>query len=166
MSWLARLWRERRNALLLAAAALALAATFLNPGLTLGRPLFDEVIVLDITQSMNVTDRVLDGKPVSRLAFAKHALRQSLPIHIVGAPSAPAVMVPDLIWLLVPVLSGVSVLLPGAAAVGRRPDPRGQHPLDLAAGRAHQAGRRPEPLAQHSQAIGFQPTASIRSRKT
>jgi len=77
LTWLS-FWRERRDALLLAAAALALAATFLNPGLTLGRPLFDEVVVLDITQSMNVTDRVLDGKPVSRLAFAKHALRQSL----------------------------------------------------------------------------------------
>jgi mxaL protein len=63
---------------LLAAAALALAATFANPGLRIERQLFEHVVVLDITQSMNVTDQVLDGKPASRLAFAKDALRQGL----------------------------------------------------------------------------------------
>ena len=44
----------------------------------LERPLFDHVIVLDVTQSMGVTDMRLDGKQVSRLAYAKYALRQSL----------------------------------------------------------------------------------------
>jgi mxaL protein len=37
--------------------------------------------VLDVTQSMNVTDERVDGQPVSRLAFAKKALRQSL-LHL------------------------------------------------------------------------------------
>ena len=55
-----------------------LAASFLNPGVMLERPSFEHVVVLDVTQSMNVTDVQLDGKPVSRLALAKHALRQSL----------------------------------------------------------------------------------------
>lgn len=63
---------------LLIGAALALAATFLNPVATVDRALFDQVIVLDITQSMNVTDYQLEGKPVSRLSYAKHALRQLL----------------------------------------------------------------------------------------
>jgi mxaL protein len=40
--------------------------------------MFDHVIVLDVTQSMNVTDADIDGRPASRLAFAKHALRQTL----------------------------------------------------------------------------------------
>ena len=71
-------WQRQRDRWLLAAAALALGGCFLNPGWTLQRPLFEHVIVLDVTQSMNVTDRQLDGKPVSRLAFAKQALRQSL----------------------------------------------------------------------------------------
>ena len=71
-------WQRQRDRWLLAAAGLALAGTFLNPGWTLPRPLFEHVIVLDVTQSMNVTDQQLDGKPVSRLAFAKQALRQSL----------------------------------------------------------------------------------------
>jgi mxaL protein len=61
-----------------ALAALALAATFLDPGVRIERRLFEHVVVLDITQSMNVTDELLDGKPASRLAFAKHALRESL----------------------------------------------------------------------------------------
>lgn len=67
-----------RERWLLAAAALALAATFLNPSVRIERKLFEHVVVLDITQSMNVTDAVLAGKPVSRLDFAKDALRQSL----------------------------------------------------------------------------------------
>jgi mxaL protein len=63
---------------LLAGAALALAACFLNPTWPAERALFEQVIVLDVTQSMNVQDAVLGGRPVSRLAFAKDALRQSL----------------------------------------------------------------------------------------
>ena len=63
---------------LLGVAALALAATFLHPALTVQRPLFEYVIVLDITQSMNVLDYTLDGKSVSRLDYAKHALRETL----------------------------------------------------------------------------------------
>ena len=44
----------------------------------LERRSFEHVVVLDVTQSMNVTDVQLDGKPVSRLTLAKHALRESL----------------------------------------------------------------------------------------
>lgn len=63
----------------LAAAALALAASLLNPQVMLKRMLFEHVVVLDVTQSMNVTDALIDGRPASRLAFAKHALRAALP---------------------------------------------------------------------------------------
>ena len=71
-------WRHSRDRWLLVAAALALAGGFLNPGLMMERARFEQVIVLDVTQSMNVADQQLDGKPVSRLAFAKQALRDSL----------------------------------------------------------------------------------------
>lgn len=60
-------------------ATLLLAATFLNPTVMLERARFDHVIVLDVTQSMNVEDEQLAGKPVSRLAFAKDAMRRLLP---------------------------------------------------------------------------------------
>ncbi len=75
---LAASWRNGRDRWLLGAAALALVASFLNPGVMMERARFEQVIVLDITQSMNVADVQIDGRPASRLAFAKHALRESL----------------------------------------------------------------------------------------
>jgi len=62
----------------LAGAALALAACFLEPAVEIEQPLFEHVVVIDVTQSMNVQDELLDGRPASRLAFAKQALGQSL----------------------------------------------------------------------------------------
>ena len=70
--------RRHGDAALLATAALLLAASLLGPSVPMQRALFDHVIVLDITQSMNVRDTLIDGKPAARLDFAKHALRQSL----------------------------------------------------------------------------------------
>lgn len=61
-----------------ALAALLIAATFAEPRVPLPRPRFEHVVVLDITQSMNVTDVELDGRPASRLAFAQRALYQAL----------------------------------------------------------------------------------------
>ena len=78
LEWLRASWRSQRERWLLALAAMTLAATFVDPGVRIERKLFEHVVVLDITQSMNVTDQTLDGKPASRLAFAKYALRQSL----------------------------------------------------------------------------------------
>lgn len=66
------------DTLLLAGAALALAVALLRPVLPWKRHRVDQVVVIDITQSMNVPDQRLNGKPVSRLAFAKHQLRQLL----------------------------------------------------------------------------------------
>ena len=42
------------------------------------QPLFEHVVVLDVTQSMNVADQDAAGQPVSRLAFVKQALRVAL----------------------------------------------------------------------------------------
>ena len=77
-SWAAASWRTHAQAWLLAGAAFALAACLMNPGWPVERARFDHVIVLDITQSMDVQDELLDGKPASRLAYAKHALRHAL----------------------------------------------------------------------------------------
>lgn len=65
----------RRSALL---AAVLIAATFADPRVSLPRPRFEHVVVLDVTQSMNVTDVEIDGRPASRLAYARHALHQTL----------------------------------------------------------------------------------------
>jgi mxaL protein len=63
---------------LLAGAALALGASLLNPGISIKQPLFEHVVILDITQSMNVLDQQIGGRPASRLAASKTALRRSL----------------------------------------------------------------------------------------
>lgn len=71
-------WQRNPDRWLLVCAALALAASLLDPRLTLRRSLFEHVIVLDVTQSMGVTDLRIEGRPVSRLSYAKQALRQAL----------------------------------------------------------------------------------------
>jgi mxaL protein len=77
----ARAWASARrepDRWQLGAAALALAACFLKPGVEVEQSLFEHVIVLDVTQSMNVQDELVQGRQASRLAFAKHALGQAL----------------------------------------------------------------------------------------
>ena len=76
-SLLARI-RETRGRSLLIAACLGLAATFLYPHVTLPRPQYRLLFVLDVSQSMNTTDRSLRGEPVSRIAFVREILRESL----------------------------------------------------------------------------------------
>jgi mxaL protein len=63
---------------LLLAAALVLAATFARPTYTTERPRFEHVVVLDVTQSMNVEDEQWQGRPLSRLDAAKAALRAAI----------------------------------------------------------------------------------------
>jgi len=71
-------WRTHAERCLLVGAAAALVVCLLNPSWSVERARFDHVVVLDITQSMDVQDETLDGKPVSRLLYAKHALREAL----------------------------------------------------------------------------------------
>lgn len=65
-----------RGGLLL--AALALGVALLEPKLSWPKAEHDLLIVLDVTQSMEVADVQRDGQPVTRLAAAKAALDQSL----------------------------------------------------------------------------------------
>ncbi|CAD6542979.1 vWA domain-containing protein [Paraburkholderia sabiae] len=59
-------------------AALLLAAAVLMPPIEFKRPVFRYVITFDITQSMDVEDVTLGGKPVSRIDFAKAAISDAL----------------------------------------------------------------------------------------
>ncbi|MEO5734818.1 MAG: MxaL protein [Rubrivivax sp.] len=72
------LWHQHGQRALLIGAALALAGCLLNPRWPWPQARVEQVVVIDITQSMNVVDQRLQGKPASRLAFAKNALRSSL----------------------------------------------------------------------------------------
>lgn len=74
-AWARPSWADR---VALAVAALALAASLFSPAVPMRQSLFDHLVILDVTQSMNVPDRVLDGRPASRLAFAKRQVRDAL----------------------------------------------------------------------------------------
>jgi mxaL protein len=72
--------RNWRDVLLLALAAVLLAMTFARPTSRLQLADVEAVVVIDITQSMNATDQLQQGKAVSRLAYAKAELER-----VVGA---------------------------------------------------------------------------------
>jgi mxaL protein len=61
-----------------AIAFLLLLAAIFMPPFEVSRATYDYLVVFDITQSMNVEDYELDGSPVSRLAFAREAVRRTL----------------------------------------------------------------------------------------
>ena len=65
--------RRGRGWMLAAAVALLLVAAFLPP-LRLARDVVNHLVVIDISQSMYVTDAMIDGRSVSRLAFVRRAL--------------------------------------------------------------------------------------------
>ncbi|HEY6643375.1 vWA domain-containing protein [Povalibacter sp.] len=67
-----------KDSRLIALALALLILALVVPAVELPRDTFDYVVVFDISQSMNVEDYELDGEPVSRLAFARAAARQTL----------------------------------------------------------------------------------------
>ncbi len=59
-------------------ALILLLIALIVPTLNLPRDTYSYIIFFDISQSMNVEDYELDGKPASRLDYARHAVRQAL----------------------------------------------------------------------------------------
>ncbi len=59
-------------------AFLLLIAAVAMPSVLLPRNAFSYIVTFDITQSMDVEDVALNGAPVSRLAFARAAMRETL----------------------------------------------------------------------------------------
>ena len=70
-------WRER-GFLLRAGALLCLLAGAWLPPITIARPVYTVIAVLDITLSMNVRDQSIDGAAVSRIAIEKRATQDLL----------------------------------------------------------------------------------------
>src|SRR3989338_4963789 len=62
----------------LVGVAVLMVAALLTPTVRMERNVYHYLVAFDITQSQNAEDYVLDGKPVSRLAFAKHAARAAI----------------------------------------------------------------------------------------
>jgi mxaL protein len=59
-------------------ATLALGVAVFMPKISLQRQLPALIAIVDITQSMNVTDETLNGRAVSRLAFVKESLQRAV----------------------------------------------------------------------------------------
>jgi mxaL protein len=70
--------RHRRDIALMSLALLLLIIAMFKPTVPIKRDVFSYVFVADITQSMNVIDATLDGKPVSRMQYQQYLLHRIL----------------------------------------------------------------------------------------
>jgi mxaL protein len=68
--------RHRHDAALLLGALLLLVIALFNPKLPVKRDIYSYIFVADISQSMNVIDKSLQGKPVSRMVFMQDTLHK------------------------------------------------------------------------------------------
>jgi mxaL protein len=75
--WLSSVFDRESLALLLALGLLLLA--LLMPQIPIRRATYDYIVVFDISQSMSVMDYEIDRLPVSRLQFAREAVKRALP---------------------------------------------------------------------------------------
>jgi len=75
-----RLIRELsdKSSLAIASALALLLIALVVPTLNMPRDTFSYLVFFDISQSMNVEDYELDGTPASRLAYARHTVREAL----------------------------------------------------------------------------------------
>lgn len=73
--WL-RHFIKHRDTALLAVALLCLLAAILRPTIPFKRNIYTYFLVADISQSMNATDMVLNGKKVSRMAYMQNLMHE------------------------------------------------------------------------------------------
>lgn len=69
-------FRHRHDAALLLAALLLLVVALFNPKIPIKRDIYSYIFVADISQSMNVIDKSLNGKPATRIAFTQNMLHK------------------------------------------------------------------------------------------
>lgn len=70
--------RLSRETAMLAGALLLLIVATLRPTIPLQRDIHTYLLVVDITQSMNAVDMRLNGKPVSRIAYTRRLLHDTV----------------------------------------------------------------------------------------
>jgi mxaL protein len=68
--------RHRKDVSLLLAAFLLLVIALFNPTIPVKRNIYSYIFAVDISQSMNVVDKTLNGKPVSRLVYIQDTLHK------------------------------------------------------------------------------------------
>jgi len=70
--------KEDKNLLMLLLAVLSIAAAIANPSIPFKRDIYNYIFVVDISQSMNTEDMILNNEKVSRLDYTKATLRTVL----------------------------------------------------------------------------------------
>lgn len=70
--------RLHHESILLTTALLLLILAAFNPSTKITRNIKSYMILIDVTQSMNVKDMQVGGRPVSRLDFTKHLVKDAL----------------------------------------------------------------------------------------
>lgn len=78
MHKLIKILRERRDVALLCAALLLLLIAMLRPAVPIKRDIHTYLLVIDITQSMNVSDMAIDGKSATRIEYTRKLLHDSI----------------------------------------------------------------------------------------
>jgi mxaL protein len=68
--------RHRRDTTLLLVTLVLLIAAVFQPTVPLKRDIYSYILVADISQSMNVMDKELNGKPVSRMAYTQDTMHK------------------------------------------------------------------------------------------
>jgi mxaL protein len=68
--------RHRRDVTLLSAALVLLLIALFKPTIPVKRNIYSYMLVADISQSMNVIDMQLNGKPVSRMQYQQYLLHR------------------------------------------------------------------------------------------
>ena len=68
----------KRDTLLLLAALMLLLIALLSPAIPMKRDLYNYLIVVDVTQSMNAADMQWKGQSHSRIAYARKLLQEAL----------------------------------------------------------------------------------------
>lgn len=71
-------FKKHRDLYTLTAVFCLLATALAQPSLPVKNNIYSYFFVLDITQSMNAADMVIDGKPATRLGHTKQLLREAL----------------------------------------------------------------------------------------
>lgn len=70
--------KHHRDTTLLAGATLLLLLALVRPTVNMQHDIYSYMLVVDITQSMNVEDMRLNGQTVSRIDYTRHLLRETV----------------------------------------------------------------------------------------
>ena len=69
---------HHRDAALLSAALLLLLIALFKPTVPLQRNIYSYILVADISQSMNVIDATVNGKPATRIAYTQYLMKRAI----------------------------------------------------------------------------------------